>query len=221
MRNLAKKDLLDSIIEEANKKNDKDKNVVPGGQHKWEPTEEDLELESEKPISEDDVINYNKEERKNKYNPWGKSKKLAGTKERQAKFAVDDVNGFGPKEYLKKLGMTESKRSLAMRNTKKINEALRWIEKDLGRRASAASVLREEQMSRVDKNNKPVPFIDEQTDLESWVEDEDAANKLVDIFNKQQFAAFAFESKQPVGNLKWTVRYNPYIKPDAWDRDTA
>jgi len=191
------------------------KDEVPGLPD-WEKIQED-----EKATEFKEEIADIAKEKVNKYNPWGKSKKIAGTKERKEKYHVDDTSGFGPDEYLKTLGMTESRRSSTMSNTKKINEALRWIKKDLGRRASAVSALREEDMSRVDKYNKPVPFIDEQTDLESWVEDEDAANKLVDIFNKQQFAAFAFESKQKVGNLKWTVRYNPYIKPDAWDRDTA
>ena len=99
-----------NILKEQKKKKDSGKKDVSMG-HKWSEVTLRNPMSEEKPlVTEDELVNLVKAERKNKYNPYGENRPIASTKERRTKLHTDDVNGFGPKEYFKSLSMTESKK---------------------------------------------------------------------------------------------------------------
>ncbi len=97
--------LLDAVIHQLQeKKKNEDKT---SGRHVWKTIED----EAKKNELGEEMIDLTREDKKKPYNPWGSNRKIAGHKERKANMSVDDTwpKGQGPKEYLKKIGMTEAK----------------------------------------------------------------------------------------------------------------
>lgn len=109
--------IIQILKEQKKKKDDAEKDTQVG--HHWsEITLDGAPKQEEALVTEDELVNLVKAERKNSYNPYGKNRKIASSKERQATLSVDDVNGFGPKEYFKSLGLTEAKIFELRRNKK-------------------------------------------------------------------------------------------------------